>query len=226
MIMSRWGFNPNVQGIEYLDKIYDLMEGKLTIKNVGWHKYLVYEDDAITEEVKELQSKLSKPWFSYKNYKWNVDTAMSETCYQSRLKAFEKEQERQFKKDEERRQKAIAKQKREEARQKCNRGVYGIFVDRELIYVGKTNVDFEVRFEQHKEALQTGNNQYVYQHIRKLKEERGSVSIEFKPIVNVLDLKLDGNITNRDIEAMELAMIQLFKPVGNIQGVLQDYKFS
>ena len=152
MNLSRCGFNPSVQGVEYLDKIYDLVENKISIKQIGWNNFLVYEDDAITEEVQELQRKLSKAWFNYKNYRWkNIKTGMSETCYQNRLKAYEEEQKREIEKQKERERKRELKQKKEEARKHEHRGVYGIYVDDELVYIGKTNVNFDTRFEQHKQ---------------------------------------------------------------------------
>ena len=53
-----------------------------------------------------------------------------------------------------------------------------------------------------------------------------NVKIELKSIIDIKDLKVQGNVRSRDIEAMELALIQLYKPVCNIQGVIQEYKFT
>lgn len=47
-------------------------------------------------------------------------------------------------------------------------------------------------------------------------------------LINVKHFKIENisDITNRDIEAIELALIQLNKPICNIQGIKQNYKFT
>ena len=55
--------------------------------------------------------------------------------------------------------------------------------------------------------------------------DKGSI-ITLKPLINIKDLKVKGIIRNRDIEAMELALIQLYQPICNIQGIKQDYEFT
>ena len=44
--------------------------------------------------------------------------------------------------------------------------------------------------------------------------------VRLKPIINVKELNTSNKISNRDIEAMELALIHLYQPKCNIQGVL------
>ena len=83
MELSRWGFSKNIQGVEYLDKIYDLLEGKLTVYRLRGKQCMVWKDGAITEEVSKLRIHLGKPWYSYKNYRFNVSPTMgmSESNY-------------------------------------------------------------------------------------------------------------------------------------------------
>lgn len=50
--------------------------------------------------------------------------------------------------------------------------------------------------------------------------------IEFRPLIRVKDIKVEGELTTRDIESMELALITLYQPVGNYQGVKNNYVFN
>ena len=66
--LTPWGFDKNVCNSDKLDKIYDLLAGKLTIRNYGEGRFMVWEDGAITDEIIALQSQLSKKWYTYSNY--------------------------------------------------------------------------------------------------------------------------------------------------------------
>ena len=210
MSLSRWGFDKKIKNVDKLDQIYDLIEGKCTIEKLGFWNYVVYEDDAIIKEIEELQKGLTKKWYSYVNHSKEfkrVKKVMSKTEYLKEKKLFEEREK-------------IEKNKEKES---LDKGIYGIYYDNKLIYIGKTNVSFKTRFKQHEEAIKNkSTTQYLYKYINQLKEKE----IIMKPLVNVKELKVKGKINNRDIEAMELALIDLYKPICNIQGIKQDYEFS
>lgn len=219
MDLSRWGFDKKIQNVDNLDKIYDLLKGKISYKKIGYTTYLVWEDNAITKEVKELQKSLSKPWYSYKNYNCSnrIWKAFSNSEYLEELKKYQEEEKRKV-------EKCRKKEEKELEKENANRGIYGIYLNGELIYIGKTDVSFEVRYQQHKKAIEEGSEaQYLYKY---LKGKMNGNDVRLKPIINVKELNTKDRITNRDIEAMELALIHLYQPKCNIQGVLQPYKFK
>ena len=225
MKLSKWGFRKSIFGVENLDKIYDLLEGKLTVYRLRGRQCMVWKDGAITDEIKQLSIKLGKPWYSYKNYKFNISPSigMSESNY---LKEKAKEEAEKAEYDRIQEEKRLAREKKQQKKANADRGIYGIYCNDKLVYIGKTDVDFETRFKQHKYALESGSNsQYLYKYLSMMKRDEGCV-ITLKPLVNVKDLKVKGTIRNRDIEAMELALIQLYQPICNIQGIKQDYEFT
>lgn len=81
-------------------------------------------------------------------------------------------------------------------------GVYGIYRNGQLIYIGST-VDFN--------NIKEISSLYVY---KLLNEQRDS--IEFKSIIRGEDLQCDRNITSTDLKTIEFALILLYKPCGNI----------
>lgn len=213
--LTRWGFDKNVYNADKLDKIWDLLEGKVTVRNDGFGSFIVWEDDAITDEIKELQKGLTKKWYTYSNYKieelkYLNGRGMPESEFLKLKEEYEKK-------------KAEERKKKQAIKENSDRGVYGIYCNDRLIYIGKTNVSFETRFKQHKEAIESKSTiQFLYKYI----VQQNNAEITMKPLVNIKELKVKGKITNRDIEAMELAFIDLYKPICNIQGVKQDYEFS
>lgn len=104
--------------------------------------------------------------------------------------------------------------------QVSNWGVYGIWVNDELFYIGSTMRDFKVRFDEHRENLRTRRGElYIYSQIKD--EDK----VEFGSLVDVSKLQVDGELSERDIKCMELALIDLYKPKGNLAGVKVKYKF-
>lgn len=211
-LYTKHGFSPKVFNVDKLEKIYDLIEGKWRIETIGIsHHYFVYNKNAITDEVKELQKGLAKDFWSYRRYNTNVKKiveALTEEEWQNKVDKMRKE-------EEERNAKRVDKNR--------NRGVYGIYVKDELVYIGKTDVNFETRFRQHNHALDIQDgSQFLYRFLSVCDRDE----IIFKPLINVPLMKVEGDISNRDIEAMELGLITLYQPICNIQGRVQDYKFT
>lgn len=222
-ITTKWGFSTSIRNWQTLDKIFDLLEGKISTKKIGLRNYLVYEDGAITDEILELEKQLTKKWYSYKSYTHPELNFRGKPCSEDEFlklkEQYEKEEER-YKKQE------LERQKKQAIKENSDRGVYGIYCNDELIYIGKTNVSFKTRFSQHLEAINSKSTaQFLYKYIVQQKE-KNNAEITMKSLVNVKELKVNGKINNRDIEAMELALIDLYKPICNIQGVKQDYEFS
>lgn len=99
-------------------------------------------------------------------------------------------------------------------------GIYGIYVDDELYYIGKTTKGFKDRFQSHKYNLKNSDDQ-LYRILR-LEKERGK-TIVLKPIIIVEQLCVNGKLKPRDINMMELALINEHQPKCNIQGKITPY---
>ncbi len=99
-------------------------------------------------------------------------------------------------------------------------GVYGIYENDELVYVGMTMRDFEERWEEHKRGIETGSKELIfYSQINKENK------IEFKKLIDVSKIKSNSKITKRDVQSMELGLIRVFKPKYNYAGRTVEYKY-
>ena len=99
-------------------------------------------------------------------------------------------------------------------------GIYGIYINNILIYIGKTTTSFKVRFQQHKHFMNVEENKdYLYQILKCAKQNNQIITL--KPLIIVEDLKVQYPIKDRDLDAMELALITLYKPQCNIK----NYRF-
>lgn len=99
-------------------------------------------------------------------------------------------------------------------------GVYGIYKDGALMYIGSTMRDFQVRFEEHIQNIEMKNNElYIYSLL-----DDGDIS--FKKLIDVATLKTNSQITRRDVESMELGLIALYAPPGNVAGKCSEFKYK
>lgn len=105
------------------------------------------------------------------------------------------------------------------------KGVYGIFENEELIYVGYTIKSFVDRFRAHIKCVKENSSvNKMYSYIRKNFEEK---RFYMKPLVEIGNkVKLDGDLTLRDIQAIELGFITCFRPQFNIEGVNKKYQLD
>lgn len=106
------------------------------------------------------------------------------------------------------------------------KGVYGIYIEGTLVYVGSTFDSFKHRFITHKQAIKGEPTQYIH---KKVKEAlNNNKSIEFKPLVVIDDLQMlhKRSINAKELKCMELAIITAAQPKYNIAGRLQPFNFD
>ena len=116
-----------------------------------------------------------------------------------------------------------------------DKGIYGIYSNDELLYIGKTNRSFKDRYLEHMKKLSSyicGNDiggQYTL-YERLYQEKRKGNNVHLEPIIRVSKLNIQDDshrcrsyISNRDIECMELALIMTLKPVLNVEGRTKPY---
>lgn len=99
-------------------------------------------------------------------------------------------------------------------------GVYGIYKNDTLLYIGSTMREFSVRFEEHSNNIINHSNElYVYSLIE------DDDNITFKKLIDAATLKTNSELTKRDIQSMELALINTMNPPGNLAGRSYEYKY-
>ena len=102
-------------------------------------------------------------------------------------------------------------------------GIYGIYVNEELVYIGMTTAEFGQRFTQHKTKLNNKDGKmYIYLAERKA---LGDV-VSLKPLFIREDAMTKEKITDRDLMAMELCLIEMYQPPFNIEGRFVHYEFA
>lgn len=102
------------------------------------------------------------------------------------------------------------------------RGVYGAWVNDKLFYIGSTNRSFDDRFNEHWVQLTCNGKELDW--YSKVNYEKDK--IEFKPIINIAQLKCDKELDATDIKSMEYALILAYQPKGNIAGRVVPFKYN
>lgn len=92
---------------------------------------------------------------------------------------------------------------------KC--GIYGIWFEKDLVYIGKTIQPFKKRFQCHKSAMKVDTSA-LYRGMRQFKKETGGAII-CKPLksFNI------GSVLNEDLEKLEMEYIHKLNPKLNAQ---------
>lgn len=107
-----------------------------------------------------------------------------------------------------------------EKNQSNHPGIYAIYADNQIIYIGSTKQSFKEAYKRHLSIVNhpKEQEQYVYKIIRNKKEQGCKISL--KPLVdfNDIELKEGQNLRDRDINAMVLGLIKTFDPIGNAVG--------
>lgn len=109
-------------------------------------------------------------------------------------------------------------------------GIYGLYVDNELVYIGKTTQSFQKRFLQHKHNMdypEDSETQYDMYYELAVARAKGSC-IQLRPLIIAEYIPYDSlyELTNRDLESMEFALIWNYRPRYNIKGIKQPYKYT
>ena len=109
-------------------------------------------------------------------------------------------------------------------------GIYGIYVDDVLVYIGKTTQSFQKRFLQHKHNMdypEDSTTQYDMYYELAVARAQGSC-IQLRPLFIAEYVPYDSlyEFTNRDLESMEFALIWYCRPRYNIKGLKQPYKYT
>ena len=109
-------------------------------------------------------------------------------------------------------------------------GIYGIYLNGQLVYIGKTTQSFSKRYKQHKHYIEFPNDsESQYDMYIELAEELAKGSfIQLRPLIiaETIPYKSLYNLTNRDLESMEFALITMLQPRYNVEGRRKPYRYS
>lgn len=91
-----------------------------------------------------------------------------------------------------------------------NGGIYGIYYNNELLYVGKTNQPFQTRFSQHK--IEIKSNQIHTQFYNYCRQK--NISINDLILIPLFECN-DCPLSNEQLECLETNYINKYKPLCN-----------
>lgn len=105
-------------------------------------------------------------------------------------------------------------------------GVYGIYVNDIIIYVGETVRSFQERFTEHYNNMQNKENkERLYSYLRNAKINGDEIIM--RPLITLKQLKNNSiGFTHRDLLAVEYGLIQYLQPIMNIEGNFKKYRFN
>ena len=108
--------------------------------------------------------------------------------------------------------------------------IYGIYVNEELWYVGKTTRALKKRFLEHKGHMEEirkdkyKGSQYDFYKALVDAKDLGQ-NINMRILIDTNEVLVDREIYDHDLQWMELGLISALKPKYNIEGVKKEYKF-
>lgn len=109
-------------------------------------------------------------------------------------------------------------------------GIYGLYLDGELVYIGKTTQSFLKRYSQHKRLVDfPEESEKQYDMYYELAEALAlGKSLSLRPLFVAEEVPYNSlyKLTNRDLESMEFIMIHIFKPRYNVAGVKVPYRYK
>ena len=209
--LKNYEFNMKLQNRENLLNIYRTLEPLSSFSKYNDWLDREYIAMIVPDNYKEIcvddQKKLTKPYWTYKQKYYNWFGTKDE---------FDAMVARQ----QEERRKLLERQSKKNVSQVCNGGVYGVYRNGQLIYIGST-IDFNKRWNEHKRNIK--NKDYKLYFYKLIKPED---NIEFKILIDGSKLKTDKALTATDLKTMELALITLSQPIGNIAGRLQPFRYK
>lgn len=103
-------------------------------------------------------------------------------------------------------------------------GVYGIYYNNELLYIGSSVSDLQARWKEHDTNFRTrSSSNKMYQ------QDFNPDEIEYRSLIDLNDI---SNLINKQtpsswlIEYTELIYIQIFKPLYNSEGITKTFSFK
>lgn len=220
-LIKKIGYNKGINNsnFELIVEAWNLLEKEIQISNIinnttKKEVRLILDQDLI-DKLEIINKKIPdryKTWNNYSTKNYNIYVENKQEA-EKRI-SIEKRREEYLKQNVEK------QKKKKENIISC--GVYGIYQNNELIYIGMTMRNFEDRWSEHLKNIKEKNKKLYFEQFIDIEKD-----IQFKRLIDICQLKTNKEITRRDIESMELALISLYKPIGNLaDGKRYEYKYS
>ena len=104
-------------------------------------------------------------------------------------------------------------------------GIDGIYVNDELVYIGKTLNSFAKRFDNHNYYMRhSDKGSKMYKDLSLLKAAGNHIYM--KPLVILEELKINRPLTDSELKAIELSFIYAFRPKYNEEGLTRKYNLD
>lgn len=216
-LIKRIGYNKGINNsnFELIAKAWNILEKEINISEIINNTTkkeirLVLEQDLL-DKLDKINKQFPDRYKTWNNYSMKNYT----------IRVVSKEVEKKRIEDQQRREKYLeTKQKKKENVISC--GIYGIYQNNELIYIGMTMRNFEDRWNEHLKNIREKNNELYFEQFMDIKK-----NIRFEKLIDICKLKTNKEITRRDVESMELALINVYQPKGNLaNGTKYEYKYS
>lgn len=206
-VCSILGLSKAVHNREVYADGWNHMEGHYRVIDdpiVSNMKCYIIEDDMYNKMKNWGTGKLSQKFFDYRTKKARI---FSESTFREFI----------------RQHPSFDRRTRRERQMDYSWGIYGIYQNGELVYIGKTRRPFEVRWQEHCDILngkiEKPKGMVLYDNLNARKDK-----IEFGILLDCAKIKVAGQITERDLSVMELTMISYFQPKYNWVGVRKEYQ--
>lgn len=100
-------------------------------------------------------------------------------------------------------------------------GIYGLYINKRLVYIGSTQQSFSLRLVQHNQKIGKSTSM-LYQC---LYVNRNHLMLSMKPLIITKYVRTSQPITSKELGWMELALISAFRPIYNTMGVKANFTF-
>ena len=102
-------------------------------------------------------------------------------------------------------------------------GIYGIYLNDKLIYIGSTQRSFKQRLKEHNYKLNNHDSGYLYTYLNKYSNIKTKLSLRSLLVFDYI--RTTKEISQTEVGWIELSCISMFRPICNLAGVKTNFVF-
>lgn len=118
--------------------------------------------------------------------------------------------------EEEPKKKKSGSNKKKEKKEK-EYGIYGIYIDNKLVYIGMTAKSFGERFSSYKTQIQNPSRKIEYMMVN---AKQNGKMVEMRPLIVNNEFV---SISEIELKKIEYSLIKILQPEGNLEGTVLPY---
>lgn len=99
-------------------------------------------------------------------------------------------------------------------------GIYGIYIDNKLVYIGMTSRSFKSRFSDYKSQIQNPTRKIEYMMVN---AKANNKEVEMRPLISNKEF---FTLSETELKKIEYSLIKVLQPEGNIEGTILPYDRS